>query len=341
MGGGFAGALIAKKLEHDFEVTLVDSKIYFEYTPGILRTIIEPGHLKKIQILHKDYLKKAKIVLGKVNSIDREKVYIGNREIKFDYLAVCSGSSYNPPIKEQNIIMAARSRSLLMANKKLLKSKKILIIGGGLVGIELAAEISTNFKDKDVLIVNSRQRLVHRSNAKTSKYIEEFLKNRGVRILLNEKVEGIKNSRHFITRGGNKIEVDMAFISTGVEPNFEFMKKNFSKNLNDKGYVKVNSFLQLNGIKNIFAAGDIIDVKEEKTAQNAERHAEIIVHNLRALELGGKLKEYKVKKIPFVISLGKYNGIFEYGNFVFAGKVPALIKWLIEKWTMVKYGRLF
>ena len=49
---------------------------------------------------------------------------IGNREIKFDYLAVCSGSSYNPPIKEQNIIMAARSRSLLMANKKLLKSKK-------------------------------------------------------------------------------------------------------------------------------------------------------------------------------------------------------------------------
>ena len=42
--------------------------------------------------------------------------------------------------------------------------------------------------------------------------------------------------------------------------------------------------------------------------------AEIVVKNLRALEFGGKTEEYKCKSTGLVISLGKYNGIFEKGN---------------------------
>ena len=53
IGGGFAGAKIAKALESEFNVTLIDSKDYFEFTPSILRAIIKTKYLKKIQILHK------------------------------------------------------------------------------------------------------------------------------------------------------------------------------------------------------------------------------------------------------------------------------------------------
>ena len=62
IGGGFAGSYIARKLEKDFDVILIDSKDYFEFTPGILRTIVESEHIKKIQILHTHYLKRAVIV---------------------------------------------------------------------------------------------------------------------------------------------------------------------------------------------------------------------------------------------------------------------------------------
>ena len=69
IGGGFAGAKIAKTLENKFDVTLIDSKDYFEFTPSILRAIIDTKHLKKIQILHKDYLKKSKIIKEYVKEI--------------------------------------------------------------------------------------------------------------------------------------------------------------------------------------------------------------------------------------------------------------------------------
>ena len=36
LGGGFAGAKIAKALENIYDVILIDSKDYFEFTPGIL-----------------------------------------------------------------------------------------------------------------------------------------------------------------------------------------------------------------------------------------------------------------------------------------------------------------
>ena len=99
IGGGFAGSLVAKKLENWFKVVLIDSKYYFEYTPGILRVIIGPSNAGKLQVKHKDYLKKAKVIVGHVKEVSRKDVIIGRRNISFDYLVICSGSRYDLPIK--------------------------------------------------------------------------------------------------------------------------------------------------------------------------------------------------------------------------------------------------
>ena len=114
------------------------------------------------------------------------------------------------------------------------------------------------------------------------------------------------------------------------------MKKNFSSKLNERNQVKVNEYLQLVGERKIFAAGDVNDLNVEKTAQNAQLQAKIVVNNIYALENGRELASYIFKKTPLVISLGKYNGIYCHGNFVFSGFIPALIKVFIEKWEMWK-----
>ena len=74
----------------------------------------------------------------------------------------------------------------------------------------------------------------------------------------------------------------------------------------------------------------------KKTARNAKRQAEIVIKNIYALERNKKLLVYTCKKTPLVISLGKYNGIYSHGKFVFTGVIPALMKALIEKWEMWK-----
>src|SRR3989338_3462411 len=105
LGGGFAGSKIAKKLEKDFDVILIDTKDYFEFTPGILRTIVEPKHIKKIQVLHSHYLHKTNVIVGEVKNIGKDFVKIKRRKISFDYLIICAGSSYNLPIKEQKVVI--------------------------------------------------------------------------------------------------------------------------------------------------------------------------------------------------------------------------------------------
>jgi len=149
IGGGFAGSAVAKSLEPFFHVILIDTKDYFEFTPSVLRTIVEPTHIKMIQVIHNHYLRHATVLQKEVLKIDQEnKVNLDDRQISFDYLVISSGSTYNPPFKETKLIQSARGSMLREQAYALRSSKKVLIIGGGLVGVELAAEIATHFPKK-------------------------------------------------------------------------------------------------------------------------------------------------------------------------------------------------
>lgn len=338
IGGGFAGSYITRKLENKFDITFIDSKDYFEFTPGILRTIVEPGHIKKIQVLHTHYLKRAKVIVGCVDIVSKDYIILDNKKIHFDYLVICSGSSYNVPFKEKDIVTVTRAKHLRACYDSLCKAKKILIIGGGLVGVELAAEICTHYKDKQITIIHSRERLIERNHQKAIKYAEKFLKEKGVKIVYAEKAIQ-KKKNFFLTDKGNKFIADMAFLCTGITPNYDFMKKNFASSLNEKNQIRVNEHLQVIGYNNIFAAGDVTDRMEEKTAQNAERQAKVIVKNIIAFENKNSLTSYHSKKTPFIISLGKYNGILDLGYFVLTGFIPSLLKSFIEKREMWKTRR--
>ena len=338
IGGGFAGSAIAKKLENYFDVTLIDSKDYFEFTPGILRTIVEPEHIKKVQMLHTHYLKRAKVIVGCVSEVSEKAVFVGNQKIKFDYLAICSGSRYSAPIKEMEALTVTRAIHLRSYYERLCKAKRILIVGGGLVGVELAAEIAEHYDDKEIIIIHSQDRLIERNHDKAVRYAYNFLKKRGVIIHLNESVK--KNRGNiFHTESGREVKADIAFLCTGIKPNFDFMSRKFSKSLNNKNKVIVNEHLQIEGFRNIFAAGDITDRVEEKTAQNAERQARVVAKNITLLERKEKLKNYHSRRTPLVISLGKYNGIFSWGNFVLTGIIPGLLKSFIEFREMRKLAK--
>jgi len=340
IGGGFAGSHVAKHLDKHFDVTLVDTKDYFEFTPGILRTIVEPSHIRKLQVLHSHYLMWARVLVGKVKEIGRNYILVGGRKVRFHYLVIASGSSYNLPFKEQKVVAVVRAKHLRNYYDRLCKAKNILIIGGGLVGIELAGEILWKYgKEKEVTIVHSGERLIARNSKSAIDYAEKFLRKKGVKIICNEKVVSY-NGKRYVTDKGREIETDLAFLCTGITPNYSFMEKNFSDSLNAKNQIKVNSYLQLKEQKNIFAIGDVGDRQEEKTAQNAENQAEIIVKNICALDRDEKLTEYRTKPRALIISLGKNCAIFSSKSFVWGGFLPALLKATIEKWEMMKKRRI-
>jgi NADH dehydrogenase FAD-containing subunit len=87
--------------------------------------------------------------------------------------------------------------------------------------------------------------------------------------------------------------------------------------------------------KNIFIAGDVAQLQEEKLAQNAHRHAQIIIQNIMNLESGNSLLKYNSKQSPMIVSLGKWEGIFEYKKLVITGLIPGILKNLVEIKEMI------
>jgi len=337
IGGGFAGVKIARELEKKFETVLIDEKDFFEFTPGILRALINPKHLKKIQVRHKNYLKKTYLIKDSVVKIKDKKIFLKNSgEIEFDYLVIATGSKYNSPIKEKNIVIADRGKKLGEYHEKLKDVKNVIIVGGGIVGVEIAGEIVSKYKNKNITLIHNKGKLMERNHPESRKIARLFLEKNKVRIIFHRKV--MKYEEKILeTNLKDRFLYDLAILCTGITPNSEFLDDEF---LDGKNFVRVNDFLQIKGKEKIFVCGDVASIPEEKTAQNAEKHAKIVCHNILSLENKKPLKKYISKKNTILISLGKFYGIFEKNNFVMKGKIPALLKWFVEKKTMLKINTI-
>lgn len=336
IGGSFAGSKVAKILEKSFSVTLIDKKSYFEFIPSILSCAVNKNFESKIRVNHKDYLKKTRIILGEVAEIRDSFVILKNKKINFDYLVIVSGAKYAPSDRKKGIISAGDSKELINSYYTLKKSKDVVIIGGGLVGVELAGEICSKYKDKNIFILNRGEKVISRNHPKAIAQATKFLEKKGVRMIMNSNIIE-KKGKSFITDKNEIINADIAYNCIGATPNTNFMKKNFSKHLNEKGSIKVNDFLHLEGLPNIFAGGDVTAINEEKTAQSAEKQAEVICNNIIALVEGKSLEKYEPKKRAMLISLGRRRAIFDNGKIVFSGIIPALMKIFVEKRTLLSH----
>jgi apoptosis-inducing factor 2 len=337
IGGGFVGSYVAKKLEKVFDVTLIDSKNFFEFTPAILRTIVEPEHIKRVQILHKHYLHYSTIIIGKAKTFTEKEVVLENgKKIPFDYLVVSPGSSYGSNIKQENVVLASRANVLHQTHDRVEKAKHIVIIGGGLVGVELAAEIIEKYPQKDVTILHSRDTLIQRNSPKAQRYAKNYFKKNGVHLLFGDRMTKV-TSKAVLTKSNNKIKSDVSFLCVGITSNSDFVQKSFPILVDKRGAVKVDKHLHLRGFKHIFVGGDVTDIKEEKTAQTAEKHANMIVRNIWHTSHNQKLESYVSTKRPMIISLGKRHGILQINDFTITGLIPGILKILPEWKTMMRY----
>ncbi|KAM3340208.1 hypothetical protein P3S68_030078 [Capsicum galapagoense] len=96
IGGGVAGSLVAKSLQNEADVFLIDKKEYFEITWASLRSMAEREFAKRSVISHFEYLPHAKIVTSAaVNITDTDVFTTQGSRIRYDYLVVATGHTQN------------------------------------------------------------------------------------------------------------------------------------------------------------------------------------------------------------------------------------------------------
>jgi len=349
VGGGYAGLFAAMQLERLFDVTLIDLKEYFEFTPSRLRVLVEPTHAPRVQLPHRAILKHTKVITQPVHYVTEGGVETDRQWVPYDYLLITTGSRHHetsfPPITNATVdsdcnahILSARVENIEKYNSVLRKSHKILVIGGGTVGVELAGEIVDKYDDKEVILIHSQSHLMPRSPERAARYTEEYLKANHVRLVLGERIVQ-QSGLFFKTDLGTIIEADLAFVCTGNVPNSDLLKHQFPTLINKYGYVKVNEHMQLLGFPNIFVAGDLTDVpnQEEKLCQTAYHEATVAVANVKNMEARRALSKYVPTSCPMLISLGKYDGVLTYKSWTFTGFIPAVMKEFVEWKEMVFY----
>ncbi len=331
VGGGFCGSVLAKKFdaEEEFDKILIDENGFFEFYPSIPQLITDPGHESKVKLRLDSFLYNTKVVEEEVKKITPSYVETDSDKFKFDYLVICTGANY--PIKLENtedVFTADSVVKVAEINERVERAEKILIIGGGLIGVEVAAELAVE-TDKEICLVHPHPRLIERNHVSASTYAERFLEERGVDLIFNDSV--IRNEDFFHTENNERIEADMAFWCGGLGYNRSFLKGFEDPIFEGTRGLNVDGTLRLEGHDRIFVGGDITSIEEEKTGHNADRHARLIYRNILRHSNGKRLLKYRRKEFPLVISLGRRNGIFTFRSFSMVGPLPALSKKMLEK----------
>lgn len=83
--------------------------------------------------------------------------------LHYDVLVLCTGFTYNNPIKSDGIYtVAGRKNNLAAFTKQINESKNIAVIGAGIVAVELAGEIAFHAKasEKKINLVVRGEKLL-------------------------------------------------------------------------------------------------------------------------------------------------------------------------------------
>ena len=155
--------MVAYRLDKnpDLHVTLLDTKEYVENTPLVLRLMCLAGKefedmFNKALIEHKTYVKNGDVVIGSLAAVRTDHILYGAKTgvaahaLPYDYLVISTGTSYQSDIKTDGTSIEHRRRSYEIEHQRIADAPATVVVGGGLVGTELALDIATYFPGKKV-----------------------------------------------------------------------------------------------------------------------------------------------------------------------------------------------
>ena len=197
-------------------------------------------------------------------------------------------------IDEKNIISSTGALSLANVPKKL------VVIGGGYIGLEMGSVWSR--LGSEVTIVEYLDFITPGMDKEISKEFQKILTKQGIKFKLNSKVTSVSNRSKIVsinitnneTSKKEKIEADKVLIAVGRKPYTEGL--NLSKigvKKDEKGRIEINNNFQTS-VKNIYAIGDVI--KGPMLAHKAEEEG-IAVAEL----LAGQSGHVNYNTIPGVV----------------------------------------
>jgi NADH:ubiquinone reductase (H+-translocating) len=375
VGGGQVGLQTAyrlqKKLRHDEAViTVIDPHArltYLPFLPEAAAGSIEPRHV--VVSLHR-VLHSCEIITGHVSAIDhaRRTVTIHpstgpHRQERYDVLVVAAGSIVRtmalPGLAEQAIGLKSLTEAIYLRDHVLqqleiassttdaaLRRKALTFVGvgGGFAGVEGLAELEDMARDAirfypslrpDMMrwvLVQAGDRLMPELSPAVSDYTVKQLHKRRIDVRLNMHVTSMANG-HIQLSDGESFDAATVLWTAGVRANP--LAERTDLPLDDRGRIVCTPTMQVDGVDDAWAAGDIAAVPDltvagqvcAPTAQHAIRQAKRLADNIARSMRNRRPAPYKHKNAGSVASLGLHKGVAE----VYGIKLRGLPAWLMHR----------
>jgi len=328
IGAGYAGTKLASSLDEKCNVVLIDRKDYFLHNVGTPRGMVDTEFMKKCIIPYTALLKNGHVVKAQVLKLTDKEVHLQGQDAPitgFDYLVIATGTSYGFPYKVP-LSEAADVIELYDAVKsKIESSANIVCVGAGSTGLEAATEIACRHPEKNITIVHSRDKLFEGPfKPAYGEKLEEHLK-RGfpnVTLIKNDRLLPVEADggeeaagRKYVEPAGGKvvtqkgveIPCDLLFWCVGGKLNYTSYQEHFADAM-ERGQLKVDEYLQVQGYPKVFAAGDICDAGPAGTVVFAGQHADCIAANILADIKGSAMRPFKPWPHSNVTQLGTTYG---------------------------------
>lgn len=318
LGAGYGGVAVAKALDDVAEVVLVEPRDRFVHNVAMLRALVDPTWTDRIFLPYDRLLERGRVIRDRAVRVDGTLVTLGSGElIRPDYLVLATGSTYPFPAKAEADDSAQVMARLHATRAALGEAERVLLLGAGPVGLELAGEIKAAWPHKAVTVVDSAPDIL--SGGFPDEFRTELrsqLKELGVLLVLGAALReqppsepGEAKTFSVTTQAGKEITADVWFRCYGVVPNTGYLTAPLTDTRLATGYLAVTPELRLPGQDRVFAIGDLTALPEAKMAKAAGQHAEIVAANIRMLISGGaELTTYQPAAPGISLPLGPAGG---------------------------------
>jgi NAD(P)H-nitrite reductase large subunit len=206
------------------------------------------------------------VTATEINTKAKKVVLTDGKTVPYDKLLVATGSSpFVPPfegldsVKDKYTFMNLNDAKQL--EKELDATKRVLIIGAGLIGLKCAEGISEKVSHITVLDLAPRI-LPSILDDDGAKLVQDHIASKGVAFKLSANVKRFENNTAILEDGG-KIGFDVLVLAVGVRPNTSLLKGVAEI---DKGIV-VNAKSETS-VADIYAAGDCTQTLDVSSGQN-------------------------------------------------------------------------
>src|SRR3954470_4770407 len=372
----------ALKGRRDFKVGLISEENYMVFQPMLAEVVgssISPRHVvNPLRLL----CRHASVYQGVVESVNWPErslllnagPFSGNVRIQYNHLVLALGSVTDlrrvPGMTEHAFLMKnvgdamylrttviGRIEEASLETRSEIRERLLtfVVVGGGYSGVETAGSLLDLFSaihsyypgiartDLKVWLIHSGDHLLPTLNRKLGDYSARKLEERGLKLVLNQRVKSVTANRVYL-ENGSEIEANTVISTVGNAPHPLVTSLCEANGLATvKGRILSSDTGQVKGQTHLWAVGDCAAVPDAEgvfspeNAQFGMRQGILAGKNIARFTRGERLRRFKFKGYGELASIGHHVAVAEILGFRFSGFIAW---WMWRTIYLLKLPRL-